>query len=619
MRRITPLILLFVLTCLSESFAIDSPQNFTLFGDGGTTPPPTPEWNFSVPRSASRASGVAPLSVFFSAGLAESSPSERSFHDYEYSWDFGDSTSGTWGTTGASKNTDKGPVAAHVYETPGSYTATLTVRNASGVVDTETFNVMVTDPDAVFSGTNTTCISDTAHNNFSGCPSGANQVATDNISTMTQYVDAGQRVLLHRDSSWTADASINFPNNSGPVSIGAFGTCLSPDELGICGNAPAIIMTGGTYFIDFSNKQDWRLSDLHISAPASVSHAIGGVMNYKQIAISRMKLIGFNNPIMTEHWKNYNDDLIDQITLYENNVSDGNVIGVYIGSERLAILGNIVSNSKLSHVLRVWQSYMGVTSHNILSGASLDNTAGRHALKFHGPFEEMIGTGSTGTQLTHRSTFNVISDNIFGGSGPWPVSIGPQNAEEDEHISDLIFEKNKILANYGLQSSVLVTVSLMFEGRYITVRNNIMDGTGGGTSYTGIAVERRGVEWTPLGNRVYNNTIYRATPAANGVTGISVNPTASDTIIRNNYISFPGASNEISLTDNSGNAVASNNIITDTPYFVDPNNVNPLLRNFRLRENAPAINQGKIVPIYDDFVNNDRLSGTSYDVGAFEY
>jgi len=39
-----------------------------------------------VPREVSRTSGVAPLSVHFSAGFKSSSVSERSFHNFLYSW-----------------------------------------------------------------------------------------------------------------------------------------------------------------------------------------------------------------------------------------------------------------------------------------------------------------------------------------------------------------------------------------------------------------------------------------------------------------------------------------------------------------------------------------------------
>jgi len=340
----------------------------------------------SIELNASRSTGVAPLSVHFTAGFTDSSPTERGFHNYDYSWDFDDSLSGNWGTIGKSKNEAKGPVAAHVFESSGSYTVTLTVRDGSGVIDTRTFEIIVTDPDIVYSGT-TTCVSSTA--DFVGCPTGANQVTTDDLTTITGYADAGERLLFNRGSSWNSGA-LDFPNNAGPVSIGAYGTCSSPDSLGICSNAPHITVTGN-WFINFNNKQDWRISDLYFTG--SGASAIDGLIDVQKILMLRLKVTGFGVPVGNGHWKNYPDDLIDQIMLVENDISGGATNCVYIGSERIAIMGNKIYDADDSHVLRVWQSYLGVISHNIISGASINSVSGRHALKLHGPPESGIGGG----------------------------------------------------------------------------------------------------------------------------------------------------------------------------------------------------------------------------------
>ena len=238
---------------LNVSFCIaaevPAPQNF--IQNFNSTPPPPPDWNFEVPRYASRTSGVAPLSVFFSAGLERSSATTRTFHHYEYSWNFNDADSGVWGTTGADKNTAKGPVTSHVFERGGTYNVTLAVRNSSGtIIDTETFTIDVTDPDEYYSGTNTTCITSTDNNDFTGCPSGANHVTTSNLTTITSYAGAGRRILFRRGSSWNLSSSTSFPSNSGPVSIGAYGTCTNPDAQGLCSNAPTINISNSSNFID---------------------------------------------------------------------------------------------------------------------------------------------------------------------------------------------------------------------------------------------------------------------------------------------------------------------------------------------------------------------------------
>ncbi len=82
-----------------------------------------------------------------------------------------------------------------------------------------------------------------------------------------------------------------------------------------------------------------------------------------------------------------------------------------------------------------------------MSGANIDNTAGLHALKLHGPGnhpnEISLGTPAPNTGLlANRTQFCLVTDYIFGSSGPWPVVIGPESARSDSLILDVIFEKN---------------------------------------------------------------------------------------------------------------------------------------------------------------------------------
>lgn len=114
---------------------------------------------------------------------------------------------------------------------------------------------------------------------------------------------------------------------------------------------------------------------------------------------------------------------------------------------------------------------------------------------------------------------------------------------------------------------------------------------------------------------MYNNTIYRSDSAPNSAYGVTVDSTASDTIIRNNYFGYPYSATLVN--DSSGTAVTSNNVLTDTPHLTDPDNVTPLSRDFSLAALATeAINQGYAVPVLDDFAGTAR---SSHDIGAYEY
>ena len=241
----------------------------------------------------------------------------------------------------------------------------------------------------------------------------------------------------------------------------------------------------------------------------------------------------------------------------------------------------------------------------------------------HGPQESQVGTyaetGSSGVR--NRSEFNMVSNNIFGRSGPWTVSIGPEGATYDERITDLIFEKNKVIADYGIQSigSSLVQVGTMAEGRYMSLRNNIFDGTGGTTGYIGLYISRRGVEPPPDYCSVYNNTIYRSETAttASGNIGVKIGSSATNTLVRNNYASFPNITGTVEVVvDDSGVSTMSDNVYTRTPYFIAPDNVDPLQRDFHTTQ---VTGTGYTVPLLDDFDGKSRIADDTYDIGAYEY
>lgn len=631
MRRLVLFTLFLTLSYTAVSFAGEIPTPL-YFQDGPNAPErqEASEWNFDVPRGPSRTEGVAPVSIFFSAGLTKSSPTERSFHNYDYHWDFGDSLSGTWGTSGKPKNMAKGPVSAHIYETPGTYYITLTVRNHDGVVDSDAFTITVTDPDTVFSGTKTTCITDSAHDDFAGCPTGAQQITTNDISTISDHTDAGERVLLHRGSSWTLTGSINFPKNYGPVSIGAYGVCMNPTNQGICSNAPEIRSAGDFGFLKLDYKHDWRLADVKLIADKTATGFLGGIEDIKQFLMLRVSSEGFNVPAGWSHFRSDNDDYIEQMTLASCSIRDSGTYGIYVGAERLALLGNIIENTDLSHVARVWQSYQGVISHNKISGSCLTSTSGRQALKLHGPaywedgmdiYKTMKGpleaTGKGG--LRNYTSFTVVSSNTFGTSGPWPISIGPQDNITDERLSDILFEKNRYIADYGQDGpSMNTSIAIRVASQYTTIRNNIIDGTGAGKDFFGVFVARSPATLVPTGIQIYNNTIYRGDtlPQTNGCTMVKLDNSVADSIVKNNYSSFPNYPSPVfNIQDDSGAANISNNALVAEAGFTDANNQDPLARDYSLTPQAShAIAQGAVVPVFDDINNTQRIGPN--DLGA---
>lgn len=589
-----------------------------------------------VSQAASRTSGVAPLVVHFTAEFSSSSATQRIFHDSDFTWDFDDPTSGTWGTNGKPKNRAKGPIAAHVFETPGTYSVKITVDGTTYTLE----DIVVSDPDTVFAGKNTTCVSDTAHDPAIGCPdAAARTIQTDDLRTITQYAGPGQRILLQRGSAWNSPgldtplselpgSQTDFPDNYGPVTIGAYGACVDPDSLGICANAPQLNMTG--LFLDLDDKHDWRLQDLSFTGDSAVNGVVSGAANGQQILIQRVKSDGFDVGIGWGHFNRYDDtDVMDHIAVVSCDVSNSATNQMYVGAERLALLGNIARNSINSHVVRVWQVFNGVISNNIFSGSSINSDSGRNALKLHGPGVDNFGNEEycdpvSGTIcLANRTQFAVVSDNVFGTSGPWPVNLGPQDGGSNEYVSDIIFERNRLHADYGDLSccSSRVAVGIHVWASYVTLRNNIIDGTGSNEGFVGIHISREGIEPPPLGNRVYNNTIYRQ-DEPNLVwdhVAIEIGSAAQDTIVRNNIARFPASATAPTMISNaSADLLMSHNLLTLEPHFANPDNPSPLDRDFRPVTGSPAIGAGVAVPVSEDFAGNAR-SDSRHDLGAYYY
>ncbi|MFT5700539.1 MAG: hypothetical protein ACI8ZB_003413 [Desulforhopalus sp.] len=624
--------LIFLIMCVcvgSETvFAEEIPRNWQL-GLGAPQTVETPDWNYAIPREVSRKEGVAPLSVSFIAGLEESTATKRTFHNYEYSWDFDVQDIGneneTWGTNGRPKKYDKGPVAAHVYETAGEYEAKLTIRNASGVVDTESFFISVSEPNDVFAGSKTTCVSTTS--DFTGCPAGADTITTTDLSDMPSWTESGERLLFHRGSSWTAPTGLygSSPAPTTTAQVGAYGTCEAPDVNGICLNSPVITVTqgdGGDGFFTLYKSNDFRVSDISLVSEKSIGGVTTGATDIKNFLALRLKIRGFGVGVGWGHWLPGASDEITGNFVVSCDIQDFGSYGLYVGSDRLALLGNNVHNSDTTHVVRVWWSHLGVINHNLISGSSLTNTNGRHGLKFHGPDYDQVGPVGPGNELNvpFNTQFSVIANNTFGSSGPWPVFLCPADQLQDARLSDIIFEKNKILPAYGEHSSKLVERGIRLTGRYFTVRNNVIDSSYENlvsSGFSGIHVVNHSYAPSTLGIQIYNNTIFGDYDFRNTATGVEVDSGVDDIVIKNNYISFPSEPSKTIIVDNSGKAVLNNNIMTDDPGFVDGASIPTILRDLSYTPARAIDNVGdSSVPVFDDFNGSSRWGVN--DVGAFQ-
>lgn len=214
-------------------------------------------------------------------------------------------------------------------------------------------------------------------------------------------------------------------------------------------------------------------------------------------------------------------------------------------------------------------------------------------------------------------------------TAPTSVVFGPQNVYNDERVRDVIVERNWFLTGGTNQFSLYV------QGDDVTVRNNIVDMTGG-KYQSGFAVGVAG-NISPPPNRAsfYNNTFYSAA-ASSEFTGVGVGAGATDTTISNNLMSAPfvGAGGFKPVTiDGSASAGAAaypgNSTANIAPSGLfdgafpasaqTTSSAVPADFSLKPLQNT-ARDTGIAVPVWSDFFRTDRpQSGVpGIDMGAVE-
>jgi len=536
--------------------------------------------------TANRTSGMAPLSVFFDAvnfsspawtsGVVQ--PSDGDYASFDYVWDFGDANSGTWGTNGKSRNSATGCVAAHVYETPGTYRVTLTVTDAAGTKRVYTQDITVSD----FSGT-TYYVSSSGNDSNNGT---STSTPWQSVSKAMSAAGANKRILFKRGETFsTSGTSVNA---AGPGIIGAYGT----------GNKPVIKVTGTGGGIGF-NASDWRIMDLDIAGPGGSTDQNGAVYlnaskGINNILLLRLTSRDFRTGITWSDYSSMYSTPHDGNAIVDCLVANAQVNGTFVGGRRLAILGSTIQNIATSHVLRVWQGHKCVLSHNILHNPGPT----RHALKLHSP---TVGDGRPETRYVE------VSDNDFLGK-TWAISIGPQDNLENEHVSHVVFERNRT------HSEQSIDFDLKISAQDITVRNNIFDGTGSSKWYQAVGIERRGVEPAPTNIRVFNNTVYKS-DSGTEFWICNVSSAASNVTVKNNLGCAPNIPTKGAVTGTCPGLVIGNNLVTNTPGFVNASS-----GDFRIASGSPAIDAGTPLNwVRTDFAHTSRPQRSQYDLGAYEY
>ena len=577
----------------------------------------------------SRFTGVAPLSVFFDTAGTAGTPgtmataTTRPFHDLEYRWDFGDPAGGATWSYGArpgasSKNSATGPVASHVFETPGTYIVSVSATDGTNTESNSCAKIVVQYADAIFSGTNTICFSTTG--TFTGCPAGATQVTTSNFTTaINTYQATNRRLLFRRGEVFTAASSARI-NTTGPGIVGAFGA----------GAAPIVRMTGGTQILQLSSAttpsiKDWRVMDLEFDGMGIATVGVNADGKFNQLLALRLNIHDTMrgiaaDPNVLDWWNSDGNPAHAGHTIYEDwaiiNSTITGCIGcggdwrIYVSAKRNSIQGNMLDNMVTggSHVIRSEYTGKGVIGNNTIARAG----GTQHAIKLHAEEWTVPGVRNPGGVGTYTEQVFIADNKLIGANNAWTVALAPTNSGVDERLRDIIVERNWLTAGAGTQ------VALYSTAAETTIRNNICDMTGA-FIHTCVEVTQRGVEPSPSNVRVYNNTFYSG--SMGDFTGVNIG-TATNVTVINNLGSASSATSPVMISGTGSGIIQSNNVLgSPAALFVSAMPSTPA--DFSLSLSSPARDYKPTVsvPVWSDFFRSDRpqsgVPGT-IDIGAIE-
>lgn len=655
----------------------------------------------TLSTAPSRFNGVAPLAVFFDAtGTTTTDPQIKPFHDLEYQWDFGDYIidqkgikvfnlsppdvgTSTWNAGSrpgvSSRNTATGPVAAHVYETPGTYIVALSATDGTNSVSNSCAKIVVQDPDAVFAGANTTCIGATSLpiQGVGGCPADANTAKQSNFATaINTYALTGKRVLFKRGDTFTAATSAAI-TRTGPGIVGAFGAGVDPL---VRSNA---LPNTYTSVLTLSNRstpgiKDWRVMDMELDGslvpdngiqctapsaggpatpvpPCTYLMGVGTDGGIDQITLLRLKIHDMHNGIQfsdsvldyqNAHPPYGGHTMFDQVAIADLSVlhmiGGNGGVSVGVSAKRFSMLGTILDDSLWAeHNIRIFYMNKGVLSNNTLSRQA--PTKGN--VKLHGPTwcTQGSATDSNGRCVTKSTDYSlitmvapyglggvdggyseqvVISDNKFasGNGATAPFVIGAENAQSDERVRSVIVERNWLIPGD------VATAMLQISAVDVTARNNIciiLNGACVMVSLRSIGSATISPEPPPDNVHVYNNTFYSA--SAGYFQGVNIFAPSKNTIVQNNLgsaqYSNPAPAFTAMVVDNGTGTIQGNNLLSSaipSELFVNATPAIPAGFGLLPLPN-PARDAGlATVPVFSDFFGTIRPQNGVIDIGAVE-
>jgi len=597
--------------------------------------------------AVNRSSGVAPLAIHFDATATVSpATTTRPFHELRYRWDFGDGSGGNFAygaQTGLgspkSRNTDVGAVAAHVYKTAGSYTATLYVdQYVAGVLDSApvlTQAVTVTAANTYWAGTKTICVSATG--STTGAPSGATIVtSSDADAAIAANIGSGDvRILFNRGETFSVSTPILI-KKAGASMIGAYGT----------GSKPILSATGDFDCFTLGDSanpsfNDWRFDNITVEGNGSLSGsgfrlaASIDKVTYNEVDVNNYHVGWSGSPTFLDAINNssYTNPLWDSHCINECTFNGstgtwpgagagGN--GMYYGGARLSILGCLTDPNYLGeHGIRIPHSIKGVIRHNTTQRVQ----TGKAFLSLRA-VDQGTSTFPTGTYGTYcYAELTVCGDNYnYSVSSGQSVDIGcgPVNAKASGRCRNFVFDGNWLEGEAA--ATLLMGVSCTARHNLYKVASGQIFNIESTTNNTSDGPPVEGVNSpTPDDLFFYGNSAYiTGTGSAYFAQLIAVSLTGSTVTLKNNLMYGPSCSAPTNMINNlqspGPTLVTSNNTvqsqINTNPFSTTTPPTTPA--HYIPQTGSYARNSGATVADWADFVEN-VYAASSRDAGAMQH
>jgi len=578
-----------------------------------------------------RLTGSAPLAVGFDATGTVATTTTVPFHELEYRWSFGDPTSGNWAfgsRSGSSpRNQATGPLAAHVFETPGVYNVCVTITDGTNTSEGQA-TITVTDPNTDFMAS-TLCVDNgaTPVAGAEGCPAGADGADDGNftnvINVRANNGAAYKRILFRAGKTFAATGVARIDEN-GPGHVGAYGAGARP----IISGDTTMLSLGNIANLAFS---DWRIADLEFDGlnQTSLSIGISGGGPGSRITILRSLFRNFGssmiNGFITLDNVNAgatNAPIWPEWAIVDSVFRDNRDGGFLMALTASAFMGNQVTNIANGHAVRVIYTRKLVISNNEISHAAA--TAPLAVLTIRGvamnPADRPGGTPNQFTLPANSFAEEiVISDNLLtAGTSLLPFSLHASDNSLDVRFRNIIIERNHAVGGPNHNNF------LNSEAGLLTIRNNLWNlNTASVSAHIAIGLQGNG---GPAGDYItaYNNSLFNGTGDALPVIVLSANPgnPVTNVVARNNLAFAPGNTSgaTVAVRDLSGGPgiAQSNNSTTaqiqngPNPFSVttpptQPAHWQPQAGSYAIGSGAPqgqpAVTPGS-APVFSDVFTN---------------